>query len=353
MFTDPILDAWMTAVDTATARRPELAPWFEDRDTLVAVTDLLIGYAYAPGDAITEKGTFERSALVLARGRASVLRTRVDGEEETIREVVAPTTLGAVGFAIGRPRSATVRAAVPSIGLELTRGRLFQIAERSPFVAIGLLRWMALDLVDWLQQTRGRRDAWSLERGMAGVDRTFAHLHPARRPVPPGAHHQDAAERVKALACFGGGSAAGLTAGLGEHVHAVEVDAGGGIVSDGDVDRSLLVLLEGRASVRNADGQAIAEFTAASSHSADVLIGELSFLTDTGRDGTVIADTDCTLLEIRPGAAPWITRTEPALSVRLHCAVLATVCSRIGEQDVDRDRTAAILDGDFDAWLAD
>ena len=351
MITDPILDAWISSVDTAIANRPELAAWFADRETLVATTDLVEGLEYGFGDALMERDALERHALVLAKGRVEVLRTDDDGEEEAIREANAPTTLGAFGFAIGRRRTVTVRALTPTVALTLTRQSLRRVAERSPEVAVGLLRWMALDLVDWLQQTRGRRDAWSQHHGMAGAGRTFRQLPPGRHPLETGAARAAAIEKIKALTCFQGGNAASLIGGLGTYVNAVAVDAGAGIVSNGDVDRSLLVLLEGKASVRNSDDVVVAEFSADANIAADKLIGELSFLTDTGRDGTVVADTDCVLLEIPSSAAFWIAKNDPDLAFRLHVAVLQTVCWRLHEQDMDRERTAAILGGDFDAWL--
>ena len=90
MTIDPILDAWMSAIDDTIAQRPELAAWFSDRETVVATTDLLEGYEYAFGDALTELGELERHALVLARGRVEVVRTDDEGLEEVIREANAP-----------------------------------------------------------------------------------------------------------------------------------------------------------------------------------------------------------------------------------------------------------------------
>ena len=192
---------------------------------------------------------------------------------------------------------------------------------------------------------------WSKHHGMAGTDRTFKQLPPGRHPLETGEARTRALDQIKALTCFQGGNAASLIGGLGSYVNVVAVDAGAGIVSDGDVDRSLLVMLEGTASVRNDDDEVIAQFDAEASIPADKLIGELGFLTDTGRDGTVIADTDCVLLEIPASAAFWIAQNDPDLAFRIHVAVLQTVCWRLHEQDVDRERTAAILGGDFEAWL--
>lgn len=352
MLTDPILDAWMIAVDGAVATWPELRPWFGDREGLIAASESLDGYTYDPADVVLLAGASERHAVVLAHGAVEVVQAKPDGSDATVRLARAPVTLGAMGFAIGLPRAHTVRALSSGIGLHLSRPALATIGERSPEVAIGLLRWLALDLASWLRETRGRLDPWSRTHGMIGPDRTFPMMPPGRVDLQPGEPgHADALTRLSAIRCLQGHSARRLLPGLGHQVRLVRVAAGAAVVSDGDDDRSLLILLDGRASVRNTAGDVLARFDAGSEFASAALIGEIAFLCGGRRDGTVVAETDAILLELPDHAAPWVARADPDLAFRIHVAVLRAIGWRLREQDVDRERTAAILSGDFEAWL--
>lgn len=351
MLTDPFLEAWTDAVDATTAHLPELAPWLADRDAVFDASHWLDEFRYDPGERLIRQGATEREALFVVRGHVEVVQRLVDGFESSIRRADAPISLGATAFSTGLPRADSVRALSAGLGLSLSRGSLSAIARRNPEVGIGLLRWLALDQSAWLRDTRCRRDVWSLEHGMAGVTRTFA-TPPTDRFELQGRAAVVAAGYLPTIRCLQGASPGSLAPWIGEVVRLVGVPRGGCVTSHGAHDRSLMLLLHGGATVRTVDDEVLARFKGHARSPAGALIGELGFLCGTPRDGTVIAETDCVLLEIPHQSSQALVAIDAYLAFRIHLAVLQTLGCRLREQDADRARTASVLADDFDSWTA-
>ncbi len=347
-----VVDSWLYTTDEVKRRDPGLGGWFKDRAALLAVAELLEWQDFEPGATLVTQGDRDREAWLVTDGAVEFIRRETADHTATIREAKAPSAFGAFGFAIGTPRSATVRATTATTAARLTRQRLAEISDKRPDVAIGLVRWLALDIIGWLQRTRSGTDTWSRVNATESKERRFAKSFPARRPlVADSTEFNDALLKIGQVRCFQPATLNPLTTGLGEHLGLVEVSAGDAIVSDGDDDPPVLILLNGDASVLSDGGRVLGRFTGGAASSEDVVIGELGFLAGTSRDGTVTATSTCTLLEVPISAMPWLASEHPTIAFQLHVALLRTVCGRLEEADDERKRTLAIRAGDFDAWF--
>jgi small-conductance mechanosensitive channel/CRP-like cAMP-binding protein len=92
--------------------------------------------------------------------------------------------------------------------------------------------------------------------------------------------------------------------------------AGETIVAEGGAGASMFVLMRGEASVRLAQ----TEGEVARLHEGAVF-GEMSLLTGDARSATVVAESDCELLEIGAGAFRSVVLTDPAIVERVAAAV--------------------------------
>lgn len=219
-----------------------------------------------------------------------------------------------------------------------------RIGSDAPGVAVALLHQAAMDQVDWLRETRSGADAWSRRHRVRGhTERAFepAPLVREHLAIDPGVQ-ADAIDALRGVSFLEGVSLAPFARALGEHVHLAVVPAGGAVVGHDERGGSLFLLLDGRARVTGRTGRVLGEFRSGGS-AQEVLIGEVAFMTQLGRDGTVTADTDCVLLEVPRAAVPWMVAQHAELAVRLHLALLRTLCWRLLEADEERRRTAGTL----------
>ena len=124
----------------------------------------------------------------------------------------------------------------------------------------------------------------------------------------------------------------------------VTFSAGEVILREGEPGDHMYVVMEGDLSI-------LISGTVIATASPGDIVGEMALINSETRTATVIADTNCLLLELPHRSTPWLARHDPDFAFKLHVALLRTLCWRLREQDIARDRTAAILGGDLEAWL--
>lgn len=328
----------------------DVAGWLVDDRALGTITPFLTATRHAPGTVLFEEGAEGTDALVLVEGAVTVSRTGADGTLQEIRTVAAPSTVGGVELALGVPRATRITVARMASVISFTRPGLRKIAHTHPPLAVALLRALAADLLEAAQQSRLQQDTWSRDRDLPdNPDRTFTPARSARASVPAPTPRARAA--LSRLPCLDGASGAALLAGIGSHLRMSTIAEGACMVADGSDGDELLVLLEGEASISSASGRELGRFRGGSADASEVFIGELGFLREAPRSGTVLAETRCTVLEIPARAVPWLVDTDPILALRLHVALVRTAALRLLETDQDRDRLDAVLGGDLDAWF--
>jgi CRP-like cAMP-binding protein len=182
-------------------------------------------------------------------------------------------------------------------------------------------------------------------------DRRFVQAFPRRKALPDGVAREAASARLVKLRGFPAGTFEPLLPAIGEHIQIVQVAEGDAVFSHKDPERSLLLILSGSASARTIKGRVLGRFTAGASAFEESMLGELGFLADVPRDGTVFADSTATFLEISTDALPWLAQAHPDITFKLHVALLRTVCGRILEADGERKLKLAINAGHFDSWI--
>lgn len=330
----------------ATARRTYsgLKAFFASEVACAAAAKHLVEEPVATGGLIVGPATQDRDLRFVARGAAIVTVTVGDAKPESVRTVEAPVSLGAAPFALGTARGASVVAWKPCSVLRLSPAAFRTIGQEAPSVAVGLLHWAAMDLVDWLRDTRSGTDTWSRRHDVRGhEERVFEPEEPGRERLQVDADVQAAAvDALQQVTCMKGVSLLPFAQVLGQEVHLHVVERGGALVSHDERDGSLYLLLEGTARVMGRSGRPLATFRAGGPVQ-EAFLGEVSFFTQLGRDGTVTAETDCLLLEIPRRAIPWMITKHPELAVRLHLALLKVLCWRLIEADEERERLAGGL----------
>ena len=127
--------------------------------------------------------------------------------------------------------------------------------------------------------------------------------------------------------------------------------AGDEILSKGKSGRSVLLLSRGHARVVDENDQRVESFAAGRRDPIHVMIGEIAFLRPGPRLGTVIAGTDCEMLEIPCRAAPALVEASPILAVQLHMEILRAVCYKLTETTSARAHYEAVLGGDWEQWF--
>jgi CRP-like cAMP-binding protein len=185
----------------------------------------------AAGEAVFRQGDVGAEMYVIAEGEVRVIARTDDGGDVELGRLGEGDFFGEIALVADVPRSATVKAAVPTQLLVLGRGAISELLDRSPSVLSLLLRFLRDRLLDRLTKT-----------------------HPLLAPFVE-------AERAEITGQF----------------ELIEVDASTALVKQGERARGMFVLLAGTASVdlRTDDG--------AVRHLADLelgaVFGEMSLLT--------------------------------------------------------------------------
>ncbi len=335
------LDSWLSAVASAIAQDSGLGGWLGQRASLEAAAEVLEPVSFAPGETLVEQGAGDRDAWIVTEGTVAFEVQEGHGDVHSLHTAAAPSAFGTRAFAVGRTHNLTARAKTPVVAFGLTRRSLQNVAAVAPLVATGLVRWLAADVVHRIVQSRAGNNE----------ERRFVLAFPRRKTLPQGQAMEAASALLLTLRGFPAGTFEPLVPGIGEHIQIVQVAEGDAVVSHGDKERSLLLLLSGTSSSRTTKGRVLGRFTAGAAVSDEVMLGELGFLADVPRDGTVFADSAATFLEISTDALPWLAQTLPDLTFQLHVALLRTVCGRIEQADDARKHTQAITAGHFDSWF--
>ena len=343
-------DLFLDAVDQAKARHPQLRLWLASARANSKAAQHLRIEEWDRGAAIAHPGTEEHTLRFLVRGQAVVGARDDEGRTTPVRTLDSPCTFGGAGFALGRSRTAGLVALTPATTLALSRKDFRALGQSNPTLAVALLRWVALDMIGWLRESRAGKDSLGLQRSAENPERNFQATASAREPVPPDSEAWDlGVGTMEWLRCFQGATPAPLVEALGASCHLLSVRQGGHILAHGETDHALYVLLDGEASVYGASGRVLARFVAGGA-SHEVLMGEVGFLDQSPRDGTVTADLDCLVLQLPARGVGWVLAHHPDLAVRIHLALVRTFCWRLIEADAERQRLLATLDLDLDAW---
>lgn len=299
-----------------------------------------------PGRAVVGPGEEDRDLRILVSGSAVSVAHVLGAPPETLRDIRAPATFHINPFALGQARRTTVLSTSSVTVLRIDPRSFRRLQSDVPTIAVALLRWAAMDLVDWIREHHMGTDAWSRRYGRRGSDQhVFDRVSAVREVIEPGISTRDlAVEGLRRVRCFQGQSLHPLADGLGTHVHLVTVPEGEPIVAHGELDGHVYLLLEGEAAMFGAAGHELARFRSEGG-AQEVVIGEIAFLAQGERVGTVTALTDCLLLQIPRKAVVWMLTQHPALAVRLHKALLRTLCWRMIEADDERQELISALAG--------
>ncbi|MCB9674467.1 MAG: cyclic nucleotide-binding domain-containing protein [Alphaproteobacteria bacterium] len=329
------------ACEIAKRHHGGLKPFFRAEGPRRTAGSRLVAETVAPAGRIVGPDTADHDLRFLVTGAAVVTQAVGGGKPQSVRNVNAPVSLGASAFALGSGRTASVVAMRPCQVLRLSRAGLKDIARDSPTIAVGLLRWAALDVIDWLRESRQGNDAWSLRQNLPpDQERAFESVRPKRTMLDIDAQTQAAVmDSLAELKGLEGASLLPLAEALGTHVHLALVKSGEPVLSHDERDGALYLLLDGQASVRGRTGRVLGRFRGGG-EAHEVLLGEVAWLAQGGRDGTVTADTDCILLVVPREATEWMLVKHGPLAVAMHLAVLQTLCRRIHEVDQLREEQA-------------
>ncbi|HET8569497.1 MAG TPA: cyclic nucleotide-binding domain-containing protein [Candidatus Limnocylindria bacterium] len=109
-----------------------------DRRTLEAISNAAVEQKYEPGQEIVKQGDTGVGAFIIRSGRADVIQKQ-GGKEEKIAEMKAGDVFGEMSLLDEFPRSATVRAAEPTVCLGIQRWHFRGILESHPQMALALL----------------------------------------------------------------------------------------------------------------------------------------------------------------------------------------------------------------------
>ncbi|MEZ4323236.1 MAG: cyclic nucleotide-binding domain-containing protein [Myxococcota bacterium] len=332
----------------AAARRhhPQLKPFLTDGESMRRAAASMSHDALPPGRTIVDPHTEDRDLRLMASGSAVNVLQAPGRVPETVRDLKPPGAFHTNTFALGQARRTAILTTASSTVLRISPRGFRKISMDTPMIAVALLRWAAMDLVDGIREHRSGSNAWAIRYGWRGSpEHVFETASAGRQPVELDPGTRDAAaEGLRSVRCFQSVSLHPLANGLGTHVHLVTVPEGEPIVAHGELDGHVYLLLEGEAEMFGASGYSLARFRGGGG-AQEVIIGEVSFLAQGGRVGTVTATTDCLLLQIPRDAVLWMLRHHPVLAVTLHKALLRTLCWRMLEADDEREQLVAALAG--------
>lgn len=135
--------------------RPFMATLVEelpDPADAAALIQILVRSTVPPGRVMMTQGEASADLVFLESGRASVTVAFGEAPAFRVRTYGAGTMLGEIGFLLGTPRTATVRADVACEIWTLTREGMARLEREQPSVALGLqravMRRLSLRLLD-------------------------------------------------------------------------------------------------------------------------------------------------------------------------------------------------------------
>ena len=339
---------------------PELSPWLD------RARDVLTPQTFEAGDQVLAQGDANHRVLFMVSGevRAWAQPLSLDGapgERQIVNRLAPPDVIGEISAACGSPVVATLVAEGPVTALSLDWQGLPELLRRDPALATAILRWVAQNATAktirtwWLHEDGSIRNV--PETPVAG----FQHREERRETIAPSELALDEVRR-------------GLRAILGVDAipeeaaalfQVVDVRAGDAIIGHGSSGNAVLLLTMGSAQIHDSTDAPVRGFVAGTGRAASVVMGEFAFLRPTrptesadpftrsrtsGRMGSVVATEDCRLIALDRASVGPLLSAAPTLAARLHLAILEAVCEKLSDASATRDRTGAVLAGDWEQW---
>jgi SulP family sulfate permease len=123
-----------------------LRSWLSEALGSAASADQLAGYCHrldvAAGDIIAHQGDPANSMHFILGGRVGIIVEVGDGRTMRVRSLGRHTTIGEMGLITRQPRSATIRAEMPSVLYELTADAYDRIKREHPALGEALLGYV-------------------------------------------------------------------------------------------------------------------------------------------------------------------------------------------------------------------
>jgi CRP-like cAMP-binding protein len=364
----------LTTLLTKLAERDEIQRALLDLpltdDQLERVAALFELRDFAVGDVLVEESSQDiDTVMILVEGRADALvsPTTVDGrpgEPQVVGHLEPLDVIGEISLVMRTPRTATVKAtATPVFALAIDRDSLAQLLQIHPGLANALVRWCAQNAADKIGRTRWMHDeAYPIgmevkteqdENAAAMLAPDFALADIERRYVSKGAKTiKKIKERLQELRCFEWEKDE-VTDDVAKLFRLLKVPSKRGILAEGELGESLLILSRGIANIRKREGELVHGWVANHQRPVHTLLGEVAFLNPGARTGTVLASTTCELLEIEIGAVPALVACAPRLAQHLHLGLLRAVCPKLADTSTDRATVEAVSRGDWEQWFVE
>jgi SulP family sulfate permease len=108
---------------------------FSDPDSVSLLLGMLHAEEIAAGAVLLRQGELSDDLLLIESGRASVTVRLDNGRDMRVRSYGAGAMVGEIGFALGLPRTATVKADQPCRILRLTRAAMTRLENERPAAA--------------------------------------------------------------------------------------------------------------------------------------------------------------------------------------------------------------------------
>jgi NTE family protein len=128
-----------------------------DPDALDEVAAVLKERRFEPREAICRAGETGREMYVIAEGLAHVSLADASGQERVVARLRRGDLVGEMSFVTGEPRTATVRAVVPVVAVELGNEDFARIVAQQPAILANLSRILTRRLADTTAQAAGSR----------------------------------------------------------------------------------------------------------------------------------------------------------------------------------------------------
>jgi CRP-like cAMP-binding protein len=324
---------------------------------------------FQPGDLIIEESSQEMDTILfLVDGKADALVRPFTvegrpGEPQVVGHSESLDVLGEIGLVMRTPRTATIRATTPVQALAIDRDSLAQLVQIHPALANGLVRWCAQNAAEKIGRTLWMHDeAYPIgvevkteqdpnaaamlapDFALADIERNYASQSAKTTKL--------VRERLQELRCFDWEKEE-VTDEVAKLFQLVKVPAKRGILAEGELGESLLILSRGIANIRKRDGELVHGWVANHLRPVHTLLGEMAFLNPGARTGTVLAATACELLELEASAVPKLVACAPRLAQHLHLGLLKAVCPKLVDMSADRATVEAVARGDWEQWFVE
>jgi CRP-like cAMP-binding protein len=338
-------------------------------ELLERVASLFSSRDVAAGDIMVEESSPDNDCVMfIVEGKADAMVRPVTiegrpGDPQVVGHLEALDVIGEIGLVMRTPRSATVKATSPLRALAIERDNLAELMQVDARLANALVRWCAQNAAEKIGRTLWMHD----EAYPIGVEVKSEQDTKAASMLAPdflladierkyASSSKKTTATVKArlaeLRCFEW-EPSEVTDEVAKLFQLVKVPSKRGILAEGELGESLLILSRGIANIRKRDGELVHGWVANHQRPVHTLLGELAFLNPGARTGTVLAATACELLEIDISKVPELVACAPRLAQHLHLALIRAVCPKLVEMSSDRATTEAVAKGDWEQWFVE